>query len=199
MGAAFGVSEPILFSVTAPRLWPLLVLLACLVAGFWAARLLRGPRLFPEGGWHATRWALSLGLLAVGACGLWAAVQLASPAVRLKATERGLTSYMTGASADGGARLQMARHADGDGLFIPWRAMASLGLERVECVTAGQAVPCDVLAIRLRPGFEELRVHGIVVAPGVRRATLDVPVPSPPGGPAVLAALSALHQRFEGR
>jgi hypothetical protein len=199
MGAASYLSEPILFSVTAPRLWPFFVLLASLVVCGWALRLLLGPRLPKLGAARPLRWFLWLAVAFLGASALWAALQLASPEVRLKATERGLTSYMTGAFPGRGVRLQMARHADGDGLFIPWQAVTSFALERVECATGAGAVPCDVLVIGLRPGFEGLAAQGVVVAPGVRRSTLDLPVPTPPGGPALLAQLLSLQQRFSGR
>ncbi len=199
MGANSGVSEPILFAVAAPRLFPLLLLGACLVVGLLVGRLLLGPRCRAEGRVAAFRWLLGVALAAVGLLGLWAAVQLASPTVLLKATERGLTSYMRAADASGGVRLQLARHADAEGLFVPWRAMESLTLDTVDCYQGRRVVRCDVLAIALRPGFRELREGGVVVAPGGWRSTLDLPVPKPPGGRALLAQLRALQQRFGGR
>jgi hypothetical protein len=199
MGATAGVSEPILFSVALPRLVPLLLLLGSLGAAFPLARLLIGPRLPGKGPALLARRLLGLVLLGLGVLGLWAAVQLASPPVLLKATERGLTSYMTAPNGGGGIRLQMARHAETDGLFIPWRAMESLRLDAVDCSPGGHVTRCDVLAIALRPGFEELRHGGVVVAPGGWRSSLDLPVPNPPGGQVLLQELRALQQRFAGR
>ncbi len=199
MGADAGVSEPILFAVTASRLLPLLLLLGCLAAGLLVWRLLRGPRFRGEGRARTFRWLLAVGLAALGLVGLWAAVQLASPPVLLKATERGLTSYMRGMDASRGVRLQLARHSDSEGLFVPWRAMQSLVLEKVDCYQGVRVVRCDVLAIALRPGYQELREGGVVVAPGGWRSTLDLPVPVPPGGTALLAQLRALQQRFGAR
>jgi hypothetical protein len=135
-------------------------------------------------------------LVGVGLTGLWALLHLASPPVQLKATERGLTSYVT-VARPAGIRLQLARHADSEGLFVPWRAMESLHLEQLTCYADGGSVaPCEVLAIALRPGLEALRECGVVLAPGIRRSTLDPVVPVPPGGAAALAEVRALQQRF---
>jgi hypothetical protein len=165
MGAAAGVSEPILFSVTEPRLGSF-VLLVC----------------------------------ALGAAvnGFRAGLRVASPPVQLKATERGLTSYVTVAHPQG-IRLQLARHPESDGLFIPWQAMASAKVEQLRCYDSeGSVADCEVLAITLRPGFASLREHGAMVSPGVRRSTLDLVVPVPPGGEAVLQKVRALQARFGG-
>jgi hypothetical protein len=195
MGAVAGVSEPVLYSVAAPRLLPLLVLLVCLMTSMLLGRLF----VQREGRAAVVRWLLGLALLGLGLVGLWAAVQLASPPVLLKATERGLTSYMTAADPGRGVRLQLARHADAEGLFVPWRAIESITLDKVGCYDGRSTRGCDVLAIALRPGFQELRTGGVVVAPGGWRSTLDLPVPVPPGGEALLAELRALQRRFAGR
>jgi hypothetical protein len=199
MGATGGVSEPILYSVTASRLLPLLLFLGCLGVGLLLGFLFaqwrrRQPEAAPR-----RRWLLGVGLLPLTCLGLWAAVQLASPPVLLKATERGLTSYMTGANPSHGVRLQMARHADGEGLFVPWRAMESLTLDTVGCYDGRAVRRCEVLAIGLHPGFGELRTGGVVVAPGGWRSTLDLPVPVSPGGEALLVQLRTLQQRYAGR
>jgi hypothetical protein len=170
-----------------------------LAAGLGVARLLVGPRLRGAGWALVGRAFLAVSLLGIVVGGIRAAVELASPSVQLKATERGLTSYMTEARPSSGVRLQLARHADAEGLFIPWRAMESIRVEQLRCYDdGGLVVSCDVLAITLRPGFEELRARGLVVVPGVRRSTLDLPVPVPPGGAALLAEVRALQQRFGG-
>ena len=199
MGAASGISEPILFSVTEPRLPALLTLVLCLASGLGVALLLFGPRYRGPGWVRSVRVFLAVCLLGLSATGVRALLHLASPTVLLKATERGLTSYMVGGKPNGGLRLQLARHADTEGLFVPWRAMASLGLDTVDCYAGGQIARCDVLAIALRPGFQELREGGVVVPPGGWRSTLDLSVPIPPGGPVLLAELRALQQRFGGR
>jgi hypothetical protein len=199
MGATGGVSEPILYAVTASRLLPLLLFLGCVGVG-----LFLGWRLARQWKTHAGLaprwgWLLGVGLLLVSGVGLWALLQLASPAVLLKATERGLTSYMTGANAGSGVRLQLARHADTEGLFVPWRAMESLSLDTVGCFDGRAVRTCEVLAIGLRPGFQEFRTKGVVVAPGGWRSTLDLPVPVPPGGEALLVQLRTLQRRYAFR
>jgi hypothetical protein len=199
VGAASGVSEPILFSVTVPRTASLLILLVCVAAALLLADLFFGGRLFPLGVRPpAARWMVLVGL--VGTCfgAVLAAAQLASPPVLLKATERGLTTFMTRGRPGGGTRLQLARHSDTGGVFIPWRAMDSLALERVSVHQGDLVEPREVIAITLRPGFEGLREQVAPVTAGERRSTLDLPVPVPPGGEALVAELRALRDRFAG-
>jgi hypothetical protein len=199
MGATGGVSEPILYSVTASRLLPLLLLLGCLALALFLGRRLTRWRKTQAGPAPRWRWPIGVGLLLVGGLGLWALVQIASPPVLLKATERGLTSYMTGENPSHGVRLQLARHADSEGLFIPWRAMESLTLETVGCYDGRTVRNCEVLAIGLRPGFQELRTGGVVVAPGGWRSTLDLPVPVPQDAEALLVQLRTLQRRYAVR
>lgn len=199
MGAAAGVSEPILYAVTLPRLLPLVVLLGCLVLGLFLGRGFARKSPPADGRVDVARWTLGLALLFTGVVGLWAAVRVASPPVLLKATERGLTSYMRAGQPTSGTRLQLARHTDSEGLFVPWRAIEGLGLETVGCFDGRTVKRCEVLAITLRPGFQELRTSGVVVAPGGWRSTLDLPVPVPPGGEALLAELRELQRRYASR
>jgi hypothetical protein len=199
MGAASSITEPILYSVAEGRLGPLFLFVCALAAGVGMGWLLAGPR-FRGPGWPLlfVRFFLVAALLGVGLSGLRALLHLASPPVQLKATERGLTSYVTVAQP-AGVRLQLARRPDSEGLFVPWRAMESIRLEQLKCYPDGSVAPCEVLAITLRPGFEALRERGAVLAPGIRRSTLDLLVPVPPGGAAVLAEVRALQQRFGGQ
>jgi hypothetical protein len=199
MGATAGVSEPILYAVTVPRLLPLVVLLGCLVLGLFLGRRFAQRGRPTDGRVDVARWALGLALLVTAVVGLWAAVRVASPPVLLKATERGLTSYMRAGQPTGGTRLQLARHSDSDGLFVPWRAVEGLALETVGCYDGRTVQRCEVLAITLRPGFQELRTSGVVVSPGGWRSTLDLPVPVPPGGETLLAELRALQRRYASR
>jgi hypothetical protein len=198
MGAASGVTEPILYSVTEGRLGPLFLLVCAVAAGVGLRRLLTRPRFLGPGWPLLVRASLWVALLGVGLFAVRALLYLAAPPVQLKATERGLTSYVT-VARPAGIRLQLARHADSDGLFVPWRAMESIHLEQMKCYPDGSVAPCEVLAIALRPGFEALRGRGAVLAPGIRRSTLDLVVPVPPGGAAVLAEVSALRERFGGQ
>ncbi|MGO8970281.1 MAG: hypothetical protein ACLQDQ_12005 [Myxococcaceae bacterium] len=197
MGTAPLGSEPVLFCVTAAPLPALLVLVACLGLGLVVVALRVGPRFRAR---RPARQLLSLLGVCLGAGALWAAVQLAAPAVLLKATEQGVTSYLTGLPPRGRFGLPFSGPSSADGVFIPWKAVEGIGLERVEAYLGStRARPCDVLVFRLRPGFQELTSAGLVVAPGVRRWTLDLPVPIPGQGAAVLAELQALQQRFSAR
>jgi hypothetical protein len=198
MGAAAGVSEPILFSVTEPRLGSLVLLLCALAAAVGVALILAGPHHRGRGWPLALRAFLGVCLVGLLVNGFRAGLRVASPPVQLKATERGLTSYVTVAHPSG-IRLQLARHADAEGIFVPWQAMEALHLERLRCYDKeGSVADCEVLAITLRPDFASLREQGVLVAPGVRRSTLDLVVPVPPGGTAVLAQVRALQERFGG-
>src|SRR5271170_2250994 len=102
MGTAPLGSEPVLFCVTDARLPALLVLVGCLGLGLLLVVLRAGPRFRAR---RPARQLLSVLGLCLGACALWAAVQLATPAVLLKATERGVTSYLTGLPPQGRFRL----------------------------------------------------------------------------------------------
>jgi hypothetical protein len=132
MGGAAGVSEPILFSVTEPR-WGSLVLLLCAVAAaVGVGLLLRGQRYRGRGWPLAVRAFLGVSLVGLLASGFRAGLRVASPPVQLKATERGLTSYVTTAHPRG-IRLQLARHPESEGLFVPWQAMEEVRLEQLRC------------------------------------------------------------------
>src|SRR5450631_1884925 len=132
MGAAAGVSEPILFSVTEPRLGSLVLLLCALAAAVGVALILAGPHHRGRGWPLALRAFLGVCLVGLLVNGFRAGLRVASPPVQLKATERGLTSYVTVAHPSG-IRLQLARHADAEGIFVPWQAMEALHLERLRC------------------------------------------------------------------
>jgi hypothetical protein len=192
------VSEPILFSVTEPRLGAF-VLLLCAAAGVLGIGLLLAGPHYRGRGWRlAVRAFLGVCLVGLILNGLRAGLRVASPPVQLKGTERGLTSYLTVAHPSG-IRLQLARHADSDGIFIPWQAMESVRVEQLRCYdSSGSVADCEVLAVTLRPGFASLREQGAMVAPGVRRSTLDLVVPVPPGGAAVLPQVRLLQERFGG-
>ena len=178
--------QPFLLTVTASRLPALLVLLGCLaLAAGVAVRLATAGSGFP-----ARRLLVLMQVcLALGAG--WAAFRLAKPKVVLSVTQSGL--YLTQLPAEA---VPPAEGGDAPAVFLPWQAVESIALERVEEYDGRRGRPRDVLAFTLRPAFESLRAAGIVVTPGVRRSTLDYPVPSQESGPPLLAKLRALHQRF---
>ena len=185
--------EPVLLRVTASRLVPLLVLVGCLLLVLGLVWLVAGPRRQSLRPW-ARRLAPLVGA-GLGAAAVWASLRLVSPSILLEASAEGVTASLATLPAGASGRLSNAPAA----VFIPWRAVDSIRLERLQAFDGKRTWPCDVLAFQLRPGFEALAAAGLVVAPGVRRSSLDWPLPRGEEGPGLLAGLRGLQQRFSSR